>query len=940
MTRISRLALAALLVASATPVLAQQSVDNASVSGRVTDASGGVVAGALVTDRHIETNVSRTVLTDTDGRFRFPYLKVGPHEITVSLRGFADVTRSLMLTVGSAFELPVQLRVEAAAEVVVVAGDVTLLEAARSQISGTISETEVQNLPMNGRNFLDVALLVPGVSPTNIGGTNVFQETSAVPGPGLSIGSQRNLSNNFIVDGLSANDDVNGQSGVPYGVDAIAEFQVVTSGGQAELGRALGGFVNVITKSGTNAHRGDLYGYFRDERFNAPNALTGDKLPMTHANFGAAFGGPLAQDRTFYFVNFEKRNLDQSGLVTISPANVAAINARLDQVRYNGQRISTGVYPATTDVINVFAKVDHEVSANDRLSFRYSLYDLVATNPRSVGALSATTASTGLDNRDQAFAISNVAILTQRTVLETRAQFVHSNLEAPPADPSGPAVNIAGVAVFGTSFNNPTARQNKMYQLVNNLSHQSGSHAFRAGVDFLYNDDAITFPRAERGAYSFSSLNNFLNGVYNNGGFTQTFGTSAVSQKNPNIGFYAQDEWKMSPRFTLNAGVRYDLQLLDHVNLEKNNVSPRLGFVWSPSESRRTLVRASAGLFYDRVPLRPVANAQLSADNTTDIGSLQQIGIGLSPTQAGAPRFPNILGNIVPTTTLVNFTTIDRDLHNAHSRQASIEIEQQLGTRVSASIGYGYVNGRDLLMFINQNVPTCVASGSNNGCRPNPTFANNNQYSSVGESETHGMAVGLVVRPTRWGHFRVSYNYSKSMNNLGEAFFSAPIDPFDLSKDWGRSDDDQRHRLVVNGALHTSKDRARTAWQRLTHGFQASAMMQYYSALPFNITSGVTTVQGTAGRPIVNGAFIERNAGVGNDFFALNARLSRTFNLTDRMQLEAIAEGFNLTNRRNNLTRNTVFGTGAYPTNPLPTFNQITAVGEPRVFQSGLRFRF
>jgi hypothetical protein len=165
------------------------------------------------------------------------------------------------------------------------------------------------------------------------------------------------------------------------------------------------------------------------------------------------------------------------------------------------------------------------------------------------------------------------------------------------------------------------------------------------------------------------------------------------------------------------------------------------------------------------------------------------------------------------------------------------------------------------------------------------------------------------------------------MNNLGEFFFSGPIDPFDLSKDWGRSDDDQRHRLTVSGAARIV-------------GFQLSGLLQTYSALPFNISSGVTTLQGTTGRPVVNGEFIERNSGVGSDFFTANLRLSRAFRVAGRADVEALAEGFNLTNRRNVATRNTNFGAGAYPTNPSSTFGQITALQEPRSFQFGLRVRF
>ena len=178
------------------------------------------------------------------------------------------------------------------------------------------------------------------------------------------------------------------------------------------------------------------------------------------------------------------------------------------------------------------------------------------------------------------------------------------------------------------------------------------------------------------------------------------------------------------------------------------------------------------------------------------------------------------------------------------------------------------------------------------------------------------------------------------MNNVGEFFFSGPIDPFDLSKDWARSDDDQRHRLVINGTVNTPMTPAQTIWEQISHGFQLSSMLQAYSALPFNITSGVTTIQGTAGRPVVNGEFIERNAGVGDDFFSLSMRLSRAFRMGRGARIEGVAEVFNLTNRRNDLTRNGNFGSGSYPSSPSSTFNQITAVGEPRAFQFAVRVKF
>jgi TonB-dependent receptor-like protein len=413
-----------------------------------------------------------------------------------------------------------------------------------------------------------------------------------------------------------------------------------------------------------------------------------------------------------------------------------------------------------------------------------------------------------------------------------------------------------------------------------------------------------------------------------------------VSQTNPNVGIYAQDEWQAGGGLTVNAGLRYDLQFLNTIATDTNNVSPRLGLAWSPTDSRRTVVRGSGGLFYDRVPLRALANALLSAGNTTDLANLRQVNISLSPAQTGAPAFPGILAAAVPSVTLPNLTTMSPQMQNAYSRQASVEVERQVGGSSTVSIGYQYTRGVNLIISVNQNVPSCVATGTNNGCRPMAAYANNSEYLPLASSSYHGLSVSFRQRPARWGSYRVTYTLSEAMDDVGEFFFSSPIDPFDISKDWGRSDDDQRHRFVLNGSINSSSDPGRSPWQRISHGFQLSGVLQYYSALPLNITSGLTTVEGTAARPVVDGAFIARNAGTGPDFFTASARVSRSFKARGRMRVEALAEVFNLTNRRNVVALNGNFGPGAYPADPSPAFGQATAVGDSRSAQLALRVSF
>jgi len=944
MRRVLRAAASVVFCAAltATFVTAQQTVNYGTIGGLVTDPSGAVVDGAEVSVRQVDTNIASTQKTNRDGRYSFPYLHVGGYEVSIRKEGFQEATRPVTLTVGAAFDIPFALVVGQMSTKIELVDEPVVIETARTQIAGTISQDEVKDLPLSGRNYFDIALFVPGVSPTNTAANQLFAETSAVPGQGISVGSQRNFSNSFIIDGVSANDDAAGVAGTFIGVDVVQEFQVVTSGGQAELGRALGGYLNVVTKSGGNAVHGDIYGYFRNSRFNAANALSHTVLPLTQAQYGASLSGPVIHDKTFYFANYEGRDLNQSGLVTIAPSAVAAINAKLLAVGYPGPQISTGDFSNPVHNENFFAKVDHRFSDADQFSARYSLYHVESINSRGAGGLSAPSASANLFDTDQTIAASNILTLSSRAVNETRMQFTNSNLAAPPSDPVGPAVSISGVASFGTLSGSPTGRLNHMFEATDSLSVQSGANSFRFGVDYLYNNDTITFPRTIRGSYAFSSLTNFLNGVYNSSGFTQTFNVTRVHQTNPNAGFYAQDEYKVTPNLTLNLGIRYDLEFLQTIATHTGNISPRAGFAWSPSASRRMVIRGGYGLFYDRIPLRPLANALLSAGNTTVVSNLQQLSISLSPTQTGAPVFPNILGSLtIPAGVFFNFSTMDPNLRSAYSEQGNFEIEQQIGKNGTLSLGYEHVRGLHLIVSINQNVPTCAAVGTNDGCRPNLTYGNDSQYSSAADSHYDGAHISFLQRPVKWGNYRVSYTYSKALDDVSEFFFSAPINNYNIWQDYSRSDDDQRSRLAFEGSVHTSLEKASTAWERLSHGFQFSTSLTAYSPLPFNITTGSNTVpQGTAARPTINGVFINRNAGEGHAILNMNLRLSRTFAIGEKVKLQALAEMFNALNHVNVATLNGVFGAGAYPSTPSATFGQITAVNDPRGGQFALRLGF
>jgi Carboxypeptidase regulatory-like domain/TonB dependent receptor len=909
----------------ASVVCGQQTVTSATLSGQVQDLSGAFVSGAVLTATNLETNQQQSATTDYDGRFRFPYLTVGSYKVAVTAAGFEPFSRQLTLNIGQALSLPIKLEVAGFSEKVTITADAPLIETVRTQVTETIRPKEIDQLPLNGRNYLDLALLVPGVSPTNTGSNQRFAETSAVPGQGISIAGQRNLYNSFIVDGLSANDDAADLTGTYFSEEVIREFQIVTSGGIAEFGRASGGIVNIITRSGTNSWHGDVYGFARNQRFDARNPLASQKDLLTQVQYGGTIDGPLKRDRTFLFTNFEQTRRNYSAVITIAPTAVAAINNRLNVVNYQGPRLETGLVPASFDTTNFFGRLDHSLNSRNQLSGRLSWYHITADNSRTVGGLNSVSRGSGLDNTDETVEANNITTISNRTINEARTQFTHSRLDAPVNDSVGPAVGISGVANFGTATVSPLARHINLFEAVDNISTQRSVHSLKGGFDFLYNRVDIVFPGAIQGVYNFTSLSNFLSGTYLN--FQQAFGVPSQAQSNPNAGLFFQDEWRPRSDLTLNLGLRYDVQFLPSpINTDSNNFAPRLGVAYAPG-SHRTVIRASFGIYFDRIPLRATSNA-LQRDGS------KYIVVQLSPTQTGAPTFPGVLA-VAPASlpTRPNITRIDPDIKTSYSEQGSFQIERELASNVSISVGYLHLRGLHLIVSRNINVPRFPASaGVPNLGRPDPAWGNISQFESSGDSYYDGMIVSFSRRPTRWFGLRASYTLSKTIDDTGNFFFSTPQDNNDLRGERGLSDNDQRHRLVLSGTLQPPEDLKKGKWLR---GFQLSYILTGASRLPFNILLGTDRNFDTNNndRP----AGVGRNTGHGFDFVSLDMRLSRRFRITERVSMDLLAEGFNLLNRANFGVPNNTFGSGSAP---LPTFGQPTAAFDPRQFQFGLKLSF
>lgn len=878
--------------------LAPLSVGAATLGGIIEDASGALIEGAQVSILQVEQNQRQSVFTDAEGRYQFLYLTPGKYQVSAEHVRFAKSTLTLTVSAGQTLYTPIRLGIAGQNTSVTVLDSTTALETVKTQVSDFVKTNEIDNLPLNGRNYLDLALLVPGDSRTNTGAPQQFAETSAVPGTGISFASQRNLNNSFMLDGLSINDDAAGLAGTFFSQEVIREFQVVSAGGTAELGRASSGFIAITTKSGTNNFHGRGYGFLRNQRFDARNALATRKDPLTQSQYGASLGGPLRKDRTFFYTNFEQTRRNAAGFITIAPANVSAINNGLDAFGYGGPRMVTGEYPTGYDISNFFARADHQLNASHQLMGRYSVYDLSSENARSVGALNDVSRGTSLRTRDHVLAGSSVASFSPTLLNEARIQFTLSRLAAPGNDQTGPAVNISGIANFGASTTSPVGRDTDSYEFTDDISLVSGNHTLRAGADVLWNRLNIFFPGSQlAGVYSFSSLANFQAGRYST--FQQAFGEPYQFQSNPNFGVFLQDAWKVRPQLTLQLGIRYDIQKLPSpIQTDFNNVAPRFGIAWSPDNSR-TVVRANYGLFYDRIPLRATSNA-LQRDGSKYRAAVLQFG------QPAAPVFPAQLAEF-PSGTLISISTIDPNIQNSYTHQASFQIEREIGSWLTVSAGYQWLRGLHLILSRNINVG-----------RPNPNFGNISRYEGSGDSYFNGLLTSFRVRVSRGVDVRVSYTLSKAIDDVGNFFFSSPQNNFNLRDDRGLSDNDQRHRLTA------------TAVCDLPYGIQFSPLFLYTSALPFNVLLGFDRNGDTNlnDRPMGIG----RNTGRGFNFMSVDSRLSRTFKFHEHANLQVLAEGFNLLNRTNRSLPNAVV--------TLPTFGRATAVNDSRQLQFGLRITF
>ncbi|MCU1238497.1 MAG: hypothetical protein JWP63_6464, partial [Candidatus Solibacter sp.] len=553
-----------LLVGLCSAVGRAQESGGATINGTVTDPSGALIAGAKVTAIQSSTGARRTTQTSSAGLFSLSAVPAGTYDVTVEAPGFKQAKfAAVPVTVGSVVTLDARLEVGTSTETVDVSADAPVIESTRSQTSTVVDQKAIASLPINGRNFLDFAVLTPGVvrDPSRSGD--------------LSFGGQRGTANSLTVDGSDANNVFFGQSigraGTgrnPYSFsqDAVQEFQVSANGYAAEVGRAGGGVINVITKSGTNQFHGTAFEFFRDKALNA-NSWENNRARLPKRNyhfnqFGGNLGGPVIKNKVFFFFDYDGQRNNEP--VTVIPGAPAPADA-LSQAAFQSLQKYFAAYPRSLNNDVYLGKVDVVLTSAQRLSVRFNANRFTGVNYENSGSTSAIGHTGNSSVTTDNVSGTHTWVLSGQAVLESRLTYSRDNEpgEANSNDPEA-VIRQGGTTVISIGRNNfsPRYTNARTVQWADSLSYVHGSHTFKAGLDMNWQHIDNFFPGNFSGSYTFNSLADFAsNRPFS---FTQAFAGAGTPGplSTPNVNeyaFFVQDSWRVSKRLTLNYGIRYDL---------------------------------------------------------------------------------------------------------------------------------------------------------------------------------------------------------------------------------------------------------------------------------------------------------------------------------------------------------------------------------------------
>lgn len=932
----------------------------AAISGSVTDERQGVIANARITARNLATGDTRTVTSDSEGRYRFVNLPVGSYELTYEANGFAKLQRQgVELLLNQDAALNVTMKPSNVQEVITVTENASLLNTSNAEVSTRFDNKRLSELPLApNRNILNVALSAPGVSQLGSGQTDFAAGAGgSSTGVNFSVNGMRLRSNNFVVDGQDSNDpSVTGTQQPLNNPDLIQEVRLVTNQFTAEYGRAGGSVFNVVTKSGTNNLHGSGFWFNNNNALNACSNLdkaanaggacrgvvngvtrgTRDGAPLRIENqYGGTLGGPIIKDKTFFFGSYQRwtdRSLAAGFTINGAPTEagrqilqqqagsrpqVAALLKFLPAAQVpngitypftvNGQTFNVPVGALTNANLLVFnnhqwsTRGDHRFNDKHSLNGRYFFNDQLSSG---TGQATPTGLASVVPSRSQSANIGFNSLLSSNLVNEFRVAYQRFGTRNDPQDASAitiPSIEInqlglngfnaaASRTAVGLAVNLPQFRFNNTYQILDNLSWARGSHSMKFGFDIRRVQVKSLFLPTVRGRVQYATLDSFVNDI------------ALASQINRIVPgaqelqyydwydhfFYAQDEWKVRPNFTLSYGLRYELPGNSVASLvpvsdaivastgdsrfaltpvpkrDTNNLQPRLGFNWSPRfDSDGWLGRLTGG---DKVVIRGGYSRTHDygfININLNIASAFPFLYALSPALTGA--YANLFNAVPPSSADIPFitrTTVAEDFRAPVADQYSLEVQRELAKDWVLRVGYIATKGTGLFQTVDGN--PVIASRTNRTSldpafvySPAPLFQNVprrvdltrgiiRERANAASSIYHSMQMSLDKRLSQNFSMGMHYTWSTFIDDASEIFNPQPSgeiataqDPYNRRADRARSSYDRPHRFTGNVVYEFPFFREQKGLVgHVLGGWQTNAFFTLQSGTPFTVLNG------------------------------------------------------------------------------------------------------
>ena len=976
----------AICALAAGPALAQQT--NGNITGRIVDDQGAAIPGTTVTGRNTETGFVRTSVSDGEGVFRLSALPVGTYDITAELQGFSRVeNKGIVISVGQTLDLTVTLKIASLAENVEVRGETPLIESTSSSVGGVVDVERLESLPLNGRQFANAAVSIPGVGL----GFHSDPTKSTQYSPQIAGGNGRNV--NYQIDGGDNNDDTVGGLLQLFPLEAIQEFNFVTQRYKAEYGRSNGGVMNIVTKNGTNQMKGSWFTNLRDKDLNSRTKTEKinniGKQPYRRYQFGGSVGGPMVQDKAHFFAAFERTQQD-----TKQTVNTLGLFPDKDGIfdTPNRENLFTG-------------KVSSNITPSQFLAVRYGRN----TNSQVYNASSRAVPENWGDSKNKfnSINLNHNWVLPGAKLNEFIFQYADfdNHVSSRTDEPQHTFPN--GVTT-GYNTNTPQTTIQKKYQFRDDFSwHVTGAgglgHDLKAGVNYIHEPKLYVTFSSGSADYAYTHLTLDLNGPI-----------STVSRNKPGAsanlpmdqyGFYIQDDWRVTDRLTVNAGLRYDLvtgflidqsQIPNYVALttaaqagrfagvpgfeefgkkaseDKNNWQPRIGAVYDLRGDGRDVIRAGWGIYYDygftnANSLFPGLSAQggsglifSTATNTSGLRNLD----GTLFTFGQPVSNINHLNEVNPNGPFYSSNVAAPQIRQPFTMQTSVGWSHQLAQSTVLDIDFVSTRGKDL--GVRWPLNTRVNGGARRYADLPLNPANPTLNMSIGESRYDGINLGIRRRMLNGIQFNAWYTLSKAeglggfaVDELTTNMVQDATNPL-ADVQYGPSQrSDARHKLTLSAILQAP-------W-----GITVAPVYTYRSALPVHIWYGYDvnndgvnndlfptayrfkTVD-ELGNPTFEemGACETINCGRGSPHSQMNLRVAKTFGLGGSVRLEAFGEVFNVFNSLNPSFGSGVVAAGRQFTgtasSPVPnaTFMKPTAYAgdngqhEQRVGQVGFRFTF